>query len=183
MPPSRNSGCFVLFAVTVTILSSSVLSKAAAGQDDKQIKGLIQSVLKAPSSWRLTGFEEVASSSSGPWRTIFHEDYRGYAATCEDIGRTIEESGGKADGAGNAQRHPMFSLWFLRRNASVTPAKVQQDLQKFQFSALQAAVPKLLGFNQHYVVTCNSDCSEQEVTKISEKLKLQSFSSTGNSPR
>lgn len=174
MLASRNCVALMLLVTTATILSSSVLSNPAADQESKQIKQQIASALK--DQWKITGFEEVASSATSPWSSIFSDDYRGYAATCEDVGRTIEEPGGKSDGSGNARRHPMFSLWFLRQTASVTPAKVQQNLQKLRFSARQVAIPELLGYNRDFVVMCTYDCSEKAVTEIARILKLQSFS-------
>jgi hypothetical protein len=180
MLTSRNRVGLTILIVTAAILSSSILSEPAAGQDEKQIKNQINSALKNP--WMITGFETVASSASGPWSSL-RGDYRGYAVTCEDVGRTVAESGGKSDGAGNARRHPRFDLWLLRRTASVTPAKVQQDLQQLSFSALQAVTPKLLGFNQDYVVACMTDCSEKAVTEIARTLKLRNFSGNGDKSR
>jgi len=161
----------IWFLLGIAVSAPFFLSRLAIGQDERDLKQKIASGLSG--HWKITGYEKVGSKKPGPWSGIFNKNYPGYVATCEDVSTTNEESGGKSDGAGNARRHPIFSLWFLQRSASVTPAKIQQDLQKLRFSAMQVATPQLLGFNRDYVVTCTYDCSEKAVTKIAGILKLQ----------
>ena len=166
---------------SAALLTSLLLLALALGQDERHLKQQIASGLTDP--WKITGFEKVDSSGSAPWHMIFKHDYPGYVATCEDVSQTTEESSGKSDGPGNARRHPIFSLWLLRRSASVTPAKVQQDLQKLRFSAMQVAVPQFVGFNHDYVVTCTYDCSEKAVGKIGRILKLQNPAGNPDDPK
>jgi hypothetical protein len=178
---SRNRVAVLSWVTLATVLSSSVVTQPAVAQDEQPIKQKIISGLQG--SWKVTGFENVDSSAAGPWGGMLDANYRGYAFACEDVSRTIEEPGGKSDGAGNARRHPRFDLWFFRRSASLTPQKVRADLQDLRLSPIQRQVPELLGFGRDYVVTCTYDCSEKPVAEISKVLKLQTFSAEGDKPK
>jgi hypothetical protein len=161
----------LLFAIAIPgALALSLLAQETLSPKASQTKQTIKSALTG--SWKVTGFEDVKSAPNA-WDDILGAAYLGYSATCEDVAKLEADAGGKGGEANNARRHPIFELWLFHRNTTITPAKVRHDLQKLQSSPLQRAMPKLVGFNKKFVVTCLYDCSESVVANVASSLKLE----------
>jgi hypothetical protein len=173
------SSLFLLSPLASALLLASfagIPGSAASNDEAEQIKKTISSGLAEP--WKLTGFESV-DSPPGPWEGLFGSAYVGYSATCENLVELKEDQGGKNGAANNAKRHPIFSLWLFHIRGSLTPAKVQHDLDQLRSSPIQRQIPKLLGSNKHFVVTCVYDCSEPAVESVAAALGLKN--AQGNS--
>ena len=158
----------------IIILFPLAAGMVLMGQDSSgQLKQQIASALKRP--WQLTGFESI-NSDSAPWNSWIKDERHGYAVTCEDPTRTLEEAGSKSATSSSAKRHPGVLLWLIRRNPTTSPDKIQADLRKAYPPMVQMAVPRLLGFNDRFVVACMGDCAEEQVENIASSLHLKQFS-------
>ena len=144
------------------------------GEDpSNRLKKQIASAVKSP--WQLTGFESI-DADRPPWSPWMSGERQGYAVTCEDPSRTLEETGSKSATSSSAQRHPGVLLWFIHRNPATSPDKIQEGLAKAYPPMVQMAIPRLLGFNKQFVVACMGDCAEKQVEDIASSLHLKPFS-------
>jgi hypothetical protein len=157
-----------LIALVALVAGVGLMSQDSGSQLKKQIA----SALKPP--WELTSFESI-NSDSAPWNSWIKDERRGYAATCEDPSRTVEETGGKSDTSSPAKRHPGFLLWLIHRNPTISLDKIRADLDKAYPPMMQSARPQMVGFNEQFIVTCMNDCDPEQLKSIASSFRMKQF--------